>query len=157
MKAEQPAEGILKRHDFGDSKFYSVACNCGNDDDALEFEVEADIMGVSVTTWTTQKTDWWTDTLEKRFDIHSPWQQEFDSFWKDLFNGFARRIKLTKQIWWDGHIKYQQTTIMTKQQALNYAETLKSAIKDVEHFQKQNTKRVENDQVMKAVNEQDCV
>lgn len=157
MKSETPAEGILKRSDFGDSKFYSVACSCGNDDDAIEFEVEADEMGVTVNTWTIQKTDYWTEAVMKRMDIGNPWAEEFDWFWKDIWNGFVTRLRLTKNIWWDGYVKYQSTTIMTKQQALNYSETLKSAIKDVESFQKQQRRSKENDEVMKAVNEQDCV
>lgn len=157
MKSETPAEGILKRSDFGDSKFYSVACSCGNDDDAIEFEVEADEMGVTVNTWTIQKTDYWTEAVMKRMDIGNPWAEEVDWFLKDIWNGFVTRLRLTKNIWWDGYVKYQSTTIMTKQQALNYSETLKSAVKDVENFQKQQRRSKENAEVMKAVNEQDCV
>ena len=154
MKVEAPAEGILKRSDFGDSKFYSVACSCGNDDDSLEFEVEADAMGVTVTTWTTQKTDWWSDVMEKRFDIHSPWQQEFDWFWKDLINGFVRKVKLTWEVWTTGVVKVETTIAMTEQQALNYAETLKSAVKDVASFRQQ---RKEKSATAKMAEQGDCV
>lgn len=133
MKSEKPADGILKTHDFGDSKWYKIVCSCGNDDDAIDFEVEADDFGITVTTYTTQKTDYWTEAVSKRYSIDNPWYQEFDWFWKDIWNGFVTRLRLTKNIWWDGYIKYQSTTIMNKQQALNYAETLKSAVKDLEN------------------------
>jgi hypothetical protein len=42
---------------------------------------------------------------------------------------------------------------MTEQQALNYAETLKTAIKDVKVFKQPK----ENSAAVKAANEQDCV
>lgn len=136
MKAEKPAVGILKRNDFGDSKFYHVACSCGNDDDAIEFEVEADDMGVTVTTYTTQKTNFWEESIAPRYDIKDPWEQELNWQTTNIWNGFVRRCKLTWSIWFKGYVKYQSTTIMTEQQALNYAETLKSAVKDVEEFRK---------------------
>ena len=137
MKAQIPAEGIMKTNDFGNSKWYKVVCSCGNDDDSIEFEVEADSIGVTVTTYNTQKTDWWTETVEKRYDIENPWLQEIDWFWKDVVNSIASRLKLTWQIWRHGYIKYQSTTIMTEQQAINYAETLKSAVLDVKLFREE--------------------
>lgn len=140
MQAEKPAEGILKTHDFGDSKWYKVVCSCGNDDDAIDFEVEADEFGITVHTYTTQKTDYWTEAVSKRYNIDNAWYQEFDWFWKDIWNGFVTRLQLTKTIWWDGYIKYQSTTIMSKQQALNYAETLKTAIAELE---KSNSSKIE--------------
>lgn len=136
MKLEKPAEGILKRNDFGDSKFYHVSCSCGNGDDSIEFEVEADEMGVVVNTWTTQKTNFWAEAVPSRYDIDDPWHQEFNLATTNIVNGFVRRCKLTWEIWFKGYVKYQSTTIMTEQQALNYAETLKSAIKDVQEFRK---------------------
>lgn len=136
MEAQTPAEGILKTGDFGDSKYYAVHCSCGNNDDQLDFCVEADDHGVSVQTFVTQKTDYWTEDVKKRYDIDNQWLQEFDWFWKDIWNGFCTRLRLTRDVWIRGYVKYQSTTIMTEQQALNYAETLKSAIKDVKDFKK---------------------
>lgn len=157
MKAQQPAEGILKTHDWGDSKMYHVACSCGNDDDSLELFVESDDMGVTVSHYTTQKTDYWTESVAKRYDIDNVWQQEFDWFWKDLWNGFVTRLRLTKDIWFNGYIKYQSTTIMSEQQALNYAETLKTAIADVKVFRNTRQTTVERAKVAKEANNQDCV
>jgi hypothetical protein len=37
-----------------------------------------------------------------------------------------------------GYVEYEASIIMTEQQALNYAETLKLAIKDVEVFRMNN-------------------
>ena len=136
MKAETPAEGIMKTGDYGNSKWYKVVCGCGQPDHNIDFEVEADDCSINVNTYVTTKTDYWGETFKRRFDIDSVWLQEFDWFWKDLVNGFTRRVKWTWRIWTQGYVKTETTISMTEQQALNYAETLKSAIKDVKAFQK---------------------
>jgi hypothetical protein len=140
MKAEKPAEGILKTNDYGNSKWYHVVCGCGQPDHALTVEVEADETGVSVNTYATVKTDYWNETFKKRYDINDPWQQEFDWFWKDLVNGLVARLRLTRDIWFKGYVQCETTTLMSKQQALNFSETLKLSIKDVEDFELQRTK-----------------
>ena len=159
MKAEKPAEGILKTHNFGKSKWYKVVCGCGQPDHDLTVEVEAEDTGISVNTYATVKTDYWTESVKKRYDIDSEWQQEFDWFWKDLWNGLITRLKLTWTIWTKGYIQAETTILMTKQQALNYAETLKSAIKDVETFEDEHRSRFQKrtDEVIKVFNEGDCV
>ena len=136
MKAETPAQGIMKTGEFGDSKFYKVVCGCGQPDHDIDFEVEADETGVNVNTYVTTKTDYWTETVKKRYDIDNPYLQELDWTLKDIVNGFFRRLKMTWEIWTQGYITTQTTIAMSEQQALNYAETLKSAIKDVKDFQK---------------------
>ena len=136
LKAETPATGIMKTNDFGDSKFYKVVCGCGQPDHEIDFEVEAADTGINVNTYITAKTDYWTETVKKRYDIDSIWLQEFDWFWKNLVNGFITRLKLTWTVWTQGYVKTESTIAMSEQQALNYAETLKSAIQDVKNFQK---------------------
>lgn len=136
VKAEKPAEGILKTHDYGNSKWYSVVCGCGQPVHSHTVEIEAEDTGISVNTYVTVKTDYWTESAKKRYDIDNPYLQEFDWFWKDLWNGLVTRLKLTWTVWTRGHIECETTILMSKQQALNYAETLKSAIKDVEEFEK---------------------
>ena len=136
MKAETPALGILRTNDFGNSKWYQIVCGCGQPDHTLTVEVESDEMGVNVNTYVTVKTDHWSQTVKKRYDIDSPWLQEWDWVWKDLFNGFVTRVKLTWTVWIKGYVKAESTITMSEQQALNYAETLKSAIQDVKDFKK---------------------
>ena len=67
MEAQVPAEGILKMSDHGDSKFYHIACSCGNDDDAVTMEVEADECGVTVHFWNKVKTDYWNERWKARY------------------------------------------------------------------------------------------
>jgi hypothetical protein len=58
-----------------------------------------------------------------------------------------------------GYLEYETTTVLDKQVALNYAEALKSAVKDVEQFQAE--RKAEKDTANKAANklakEGDCV
>lgn len=136
MKAQNPAEGIMKTGDYGNSKFYKVACGCGQPDHELNFEIEADEHGINANTYVNVKSDYWTETIKKRYDIDNPYLQEVDWAIKDIINGFITRLKLTWTVWTKGHIEVQTTIIMSEQQALNYAETIKSAIQDVKDFKK---------------------
>lgn len=138
MKAQEPAEGILLRKDWGDAKSYAVECECGCGEHTHHVWVEADDCGVTVQTFIELKTDWWTENVEKRYDIDNKALQEFDWFWKGLWNSFCTRLRLTSDIWLHGYAKYEGTICMSKQQALNYSETLKKAVKDVEEFRQAN-------------------
>lgn len=108
MKAEKPAQGILKKNDWGDAKSYKISCDCGSDDHMHNVWVEADESDITVTTYTMQKTNFWSMAR-----------------WHHIWT------LLTK-----GYVEYEASIIMSQQQALNYAETLKSAIADVETFRK---------------------
>jgi hypothetical protein len=159
MKAQAPAEGIMKTNDFGDSKFYKVVCSCGQSDHDLDFEVEAEDVGVSVNTYVTVKTDYWSESIKKRYDIDNPYLQELDWTIKDIWNGFVTRLKLTWTVWAKGYIQCETTVLMSEQQALNYAETLKSAIVDVQQFANKSKQKInsENRAVKKLAEENDCV
>lgn len=135
MKAEKPALGIMRTHDFGNSVFYDVACSCGNEDDTISFEVEAEDNQVTVHTWTKKKTDYWNNRFEKKYDIENEFLQHLHWAWVDFFNGTWARVKLTWNVWINGYLEYHSYTLMTKQQALNYAEILKDSIVQVEKFE----------------------
>ena len=129
MEAEKPAAGILRTHDFGNSKWYKIVCGCGQPDHEVDVEVEADETGVHVNTYVTVKTDYWSEKLKHRYFQNSV-LDELDWYFKNLVNGLARRLKFTWDIWTKGYIKAQTTIQMNEQQAINYAETLRSAVKD---------------------------
>jgi hypothetical protein len=109
MKAQKPAEGILKTHDWGDSKFYTVPCSCGCES-VHELNIEADVSGIWARIYSKEKSNWWSKNR-----------------WQNIWT------LLTK-----GYIETYSDLHMTQQQALNYAEILKSAMKDVETFHEQN-------------------
>jgi len=108
MQAQTPAQGILKTNSWGDAMSYQVVCECTDPDCTHDIFVEADDHAVAVSIHVTVKSRIW-DT----------------SRWKTMW------ILLTQ-----GYVEYQASIYLPKQTALNYAETLKSAVKDVEEFQK---------------------
>lgn len=108
MTPQTPAEGILLHKDFGDAKYYTVPCDCCSTDCAHTVCVEAEDIGVTVTTYTQQKTKWWE---LNRFQI----------IWRLLTRGY---------------VEYEASIIMSRQQAINYAAVLTSASKDVEVFRR---------------------
>jgi hypothetical protein len=110
MTSELPAEGILKHNSWGDSKVYRVTCSCGASDHDHHVWVEADDHEVSVTIYSTTRTNFWSKTR-----------------WYHIWT------LLTK-----GYIDTETSLIMNKQVALNYASVLHSAIEDVEQFRKKN-------------------
>ena len=103
LNPQTPATGILKRSSWGDTMTYQIVCECHDADHDHNVWVEADDHRVTVTTYTTQRSKWWS--LNR---------------WRTIW------ILLTR-----GYVKYEANIIMTEQQALNYAETLKKAIQDV--------------------------
>lgn len=115
MIAEKPAEGILIYKDWGPSKMYKVTCDCGSDDCSHTVDVDAEETGVVVTTYTTQKTNFWS----------------------------LNRFQLIWTLLTQGYVEYEASICMSKQQALNYATVLQSAIKDVEEFQEQRKRKQE--------------
>ena len=116
MVAAQPAEGIFKHHEHGDSKWFTVTCSCGNAGDSIELSVEADDDGVSVYHYATASSDWWeADVFPGKFRVV-----------KDLLYRLTRAWQILRH----GEVKYEVCTIMTAQQALNYSATLEQAVVD---------------------------
>jgi len=109
MNYQIPAEGIMKTGDWGDSRVYRIACICHDEDHNHNMWVEADDNDICVTIYTTGKTNWWSK---------SRWQH----IW----------TLLTK-----GYVDTESSVHLTKQQAFNYANTLLSAVDDVEKFRKE--------------------
>ena len=155
MKPHTPAQGILINRDYGDAKHYTVVCECQNAEHEHHVWIESEDYGVSVHTYTEQKTDYWTDKFETRYDIDNSIYQNIHWFWVGLLNDWSRRFKLAWQILSKGYIKYEATITMNEQQALNYAETLKSAVKDVKAFRSKNDPNTKA--ASKIANEGDCV
>ena len=103
VKPQTPAEGILQTGDYTDAKSYHVVCDCGDPDHSHNLWIEADDTGITVSIYAEVKTPWWS---------MNRWQQ----IWTLLTRG---------------HLRQETVLTMDEQTALNYAETLKQAIKDV--------------------------
>jgi len=139
MKAQKPAQGILLHRNYGDAVMYEVTCDCSDADHKHAVWIEADDTGVTVTTYTTQKVDWWSTPIESyNVKIENPILDWGDQFLRRLINGLWTRCRLTWTLWHKGYVKYEASIIMNEQQALNYAETLKSAVKEVKDFKEKS-------------------
>jgi hypothetical protein len=128
MNTQVPAEGIMKTGEWGDSKVYRIACNCHDESHNHNLWIEADDHDIVVNIYTTGKTNWWSKTR-----------------WHHIWT------LLTK-----GYIDTESAVHLTKQQALNYAETLKSAILDVESFRNDRQNKAERAKVTKLAEQGDC-
>jgi hypothetical protein len=111
--AEQPATGILKQNDFGDSIWYYVPCDCTDPDHSHSIDVEADEHSVSVHIYTTAKTKFWSKNRMRQL-------------WDILTKGYA---------------EFEVSVILTEQQAVNYANALTSAVNDVKVFKQKKSKK----------------
>ena len=134
LEAQTPAEGILLQSDWGMSKVYKIPCECGcSAEHTLQVEAEESSL-IWARIYTKVKTNYWSEFWSKKYDIDNSFLQWLDWTAKDVVNGLATRLKLTWTIWTRGYIECEQDIAMTKQQALNYSETLKTAVDQVENF-----------------------
>ena len=137
LTPQEPAEGIALVHKGSEFQTYRVECSCGSDDDAIMFEVEgSEWQDISVTHYTTQKTPWWQDPFKKNksYNIKNEFLFNLVYYTTGFLNALSHRLKVTWSVWAKGYVEYQSTTILTKQQALNYASTLQQAIKELDQY-----------------------
>ena len=127
LEPQTPAEGILKKNDWGDAKMYQVVCDCGQPDHEHNLWVEADETGISVNIYVTVKSPWWS-------------MNRFKQIWSLVSKGY---------------LQHETVLTMNQQSALNYAETLKSAVKDVKEFRSKSDPTTKA--ASKLANEGDCV
>lgn len=153
MKAQTPAQGILKVNDWGNSVMYKAVCDCGQDDCSHTIDIEADHGHITVIVYTTEKTDYWSEKVQVRYDIDNSIYQNIHWFFVGMFNDWCRRFSLIWKILTKGYVEYQSSLIMSKQVALNYAETLKSAISDLEKIDAEKS----NKQTTRIAEQGDCV
>jgi hypothetical protein len=106
IQAQTPAEGILKKNNWGDAMTYQVVCECGQSDHEHMVWIEASDTGVEVQVYVTVKTNFWSRTR-----------------WSHMW-----------QLLTQGYVDYEASLIMTEQQAMNYASTLHHAVEDVTKF-----------------------
>ena len=113
MKVQVPAEGIMQTNNWGDSKVYRVTCSCGSEDHDHNVWVEAEETGITVTIYSTTKTNWWSKTR-----------------WYHIWTLLRK-----------GYIDTESTVHLTEQQTFNYAHTMLSAIDDVKKFKQERKEK----------------
>lgn len=141
---QTPAEGILQFHDHGSAKSYKVSCECGQGDDEIFFDVEADDFGVTAHHYVKVKTSWWKEAWPKDYNIKNDALRWLQCTAAHFVNSLCNRVSITWTLWTKGYVEYEAWTMMSKQQTVNYAHTLLSAVEDVEKFR--NDRKTNNEQ-----------
>lgn len=125
---QPPAEGILKQNDFGNSKWYKIACSCSAHEHEVDMAVESEDTGIAVYFFTDTKTAWWKDHCIRNFD----WLPYDVKYW---INRIINSVSLIYHGIFHGYIKFSADMYLSKQAAVNLANVLVTAIDDVEEFE----------------------
>ena len=133
MKPEIPASGIFLKNDFGDSKWYGIACDCGCSLHDHVMNVEADDHGVGVEVYVTVSTNW-SGKFKQNHMLDNSALIWLDRTWKSIANAMTTRLKYTRDIWIHGRVEMDTYLIMNEQQAINYSHTISRAVNDVKQF-----------------------
>lgn len=123
---QEPAEGISQLKEWPDMKTYKVPCSCGCDSD-VTMMIELDEFSVSTTFYATTKTKYWYNRLD--IDYNENWLLlNFKLFFNDWYN----RIDVAWKALAKGYVETQSDVILSPQQSINFAETLKNAVDEYE-------------------------
>lgn len=110
MKTQTPAAGIMFDADYGDSKTYTIACECHDSNHQvhmwIELNSDSDAKDVEMTFYVNTTTPFWT-------------------------KGFSR-IKAAWDMLFKGYREDQHTLILNKQAALNIAATINQVVRELE-------------------------
>lgn len=144
-KAQIPAVGIMETGDHGDSKYYRIACSCGQPSDDIGLNVEVDDVGNIITHfWTTVQTCWW----KERFNTFDSVDNPFLYTVKKWANDWINRVVAIWAILTKGYIELESWTYMTEQQTINFANTLVNAVDDVRQFRNERQQKKETPAIL---------
>ena len=110
MKAQTPAQGISIDNDWGDARTFNVECDCSSDDHAVKMWIE----------------------VQRDKDIPDVEVSFYVTTWTPLWKGWGQRLRAVYEILVKGVHKQEHHMLLNKQSALNFAEAIKSTIKDLE-------------------------
>ena len=91
---------------------YKAVCDCGDDNCTHTIDIEAEDTGVTITIYTNTRTNFWSMTR-----------------WAHIWKLFTK-----------GYTDFETSIVMNKQVALNYANVLQLAVKDVEELRNKHGK-----------------
>ena len=110
MTTQTPAQGIMLDRDYGDSRAYTIACDCHDGDHQVHM-------------WIELNGDEDTKDVEMTFYVNTTTPS-----WKPGFS----RIKAAWDILFKGYREDQHSLILNKQAALNVAATINTVVKELE-------------------------
>lgn len=125
MQAQIPAQGIRLEKDFHGAKWYTVSCECGNQNDEISVWIEPDdYQDVTVNFYVKTKTAWWKNS------------ENSNNWCSRLWGGLIHRFKVARDVWIRGFYETESCTILSKQTALNFAKALEDSVADLEKQKK---------------------
>ena len=129
MEAQKPAEGILAMKAYRDAKFFRIPCECGCEGQ-IDFSIEVDEDMISTHLFATTKTNYW----RQRFNL------TYEENWmlfalKDFANDWYNRLAIVWTALTKGYIETEAWVLMSKQQTINFSETLKDVVKEFDERQ----------------------
>jgi hypothetical protein len=110
MTTQTPAQGIMLDRDYGDSKSYTIACDCHDGNHQVHM-------------WIELNGDKDTKDVELTFYVNTT-----TPFWKPGFS----RVRAAWNILIHGYREDQHSLILSKQAALNVAGTINTVVKELE-------------------------
>lgn len=110
MTTQTPAQGIMLDRDYGDSKSYTIACDCHDGDHQVHM-------------WIELNSDKDTQDVELTFYVNTT-----TPFWKEGFS----RIRAAWNILIYGYREDQHSLILNKQAALNVASTINTVVEELQ-------------------------
>ncbi len=110
MKYQKPAQGISLEQDFGDARVFNVECDCTSDDHSAKMWIEV-------------QSDRDLPEVEVSFYVTT---------WTPCWRGWKERLKAVYEILFKGVHKQEHHMLLNKQSALNFAETIKRTVKELE-------------------------
>lgn len=106
----EPLKGIMLDNDFKDAKVYTIACDCHDPNHSVHM-------------WISLEGDEDCKDINMTFYVNTT-----TPFWKQGFN----RCKAAWDILVRGYREDQHTLILSRESALNVANTIKKTIKDLQ-------------------------
>lgn len=110
MKAQKPAQGISIDNDYGDARVFNIECDCSSDDHAVKMWIE----------------------INKDQDIPDVEVTFYVNTWTPWFSGWQERIVAALNMLFKGVHKQQHSMLLNRQSALNFAEAIKSTVRDLD-------------------------
>lgn len=110
MKTQKPARGIMQTGDWPDAKSFHVECDCTSPDHAVRMWIEVDQDKETADVQVGFYVDTWTPFWDMKFN-------RFKAAWDILVKGVNRQ---------EHHL------LLNKQAALNFAETIKREVEEMD-------------------------
>lgn len=111
MKAEKPANGIMKTNEWPQSQSFRIACDCHSESHAVDMWIE--VAGDATEPPRVQ--------VEFFVNMTVP-------FWSQGFN----RLRAAWRTLWFGEATHAHTMLLNKQAALNLSEAIRQSIQQLE-------------------------